>query len=221
MHNSEILKRYILFILGLFISAFGVALATKANLGTSPGSSLPYVLSLDLPLTMGTLSIVINIFFVLIQIILLRRDFKPIQFVQILLALFFGLFIDVSLFIISSLLVTTYIMQWVIVMLSVVVLALGISMLVTANIFLMCGESLVLVVSKLLRKSFEKLKVFFDVALVLIAIISSFCLFGELDGIREGTIASAILVGVFVKLFNKMLKSFENKFIKQRTINRS
>lgn len=41
-------KRYLVFLVGLFINAMGVSLITKADLGTSPISSIPYVLSLNL-----------------------------------------------------------------------------------------------------------------------------------------------------------------------------
>ena len=43
----EKFKRYLIFLVGLFISSLGVSLVTKANLGTSPISSIPYVLSLN------------------------------------------------------------------------------------------------------------------------------------------------------------------------------
>lgn len=46
----EKLKRYLLFLAGLFINSLGVSLITKADLGTSPISSIPYVLSLNSPL---------------------------------------------------------------------------------------------------------------------------------------------------------------------------
>ena len=53
--NNYIVKRYIIFLIGLFVNSLGVALITKANLGTSPISSIPYVLSLNYPFTLGTL----------------------------------------------------------------------------------------------------------------------------------------------------------------------
>ena len=212
MNKKQIFKRYIFFILGLFVMAFGVALSAKAELGTAPVSSLPYVLSLRLPITMGTLSFILNMVFILIQISLLRRKFKPVQLLQILLALSFGFFIDASLFIISGLQMPSYIIQLVFVLLSVIVIAFGISMLVAANVLLMCGESLVLAVSQISHKEFGKLKVYFDVAMVIVSIVFSFCLFGSLQGIREGTIISAVLVGVFVRLFNKMLNPLKIQF---------
>lgn len=51
--NNYIVKRYIIFLIGLFVNSLGVALITKANLGTSPISSIPYVLSLNYPFTLG------------------------------------------------------------------------------------------------------------------------------------------------------------------------
>lgn len=51
MSNSEKLKRYLIFFVGLFINSLGVSLITKADLGTSPISSIPYVLSLNFRMT--------------------------------------------------------------------------------------------------------------------------------------------------------------------------
>ena len=69
MTKKEYVRRYVLFILGLFILSLGIALATKGNLGVSPVSSIPYVLSLSLPFTLGQITIVIQMIYVLIEII--------------------------------------------------------------------------------------------------------------------------------------------------------
>ena len=50
------LKRYLLFLVGLFVNALGVSLVTKANLGTSPISSIPYVLGLIFHFIWGNLT---------------------------------------------------------------------------------------------------------------------------------------------------------------------
>lgn len=65
----EKLKRYILFFIGLFINAFGVSLITKADLGTSPISSIPYVLSLHFPMTQGTFTVIFSLFLIALQLI--------------------------------------------------------------------------------------------------------------------------------------------------------
>ena len=47
--KAEQVKRYLIFLVGLFVNSLGVSLITKGNLGTSPISSIPYVLSLNFP----------------------------------------------------------------------------------------------------------------------------------------------------------------------------
>ena len=77
------LKRYILFLIGLFVNALGVSLVTKASLGTSPISSIPYVLSLNFPFTLGNFTIVFSILLIVLQILILRKNFKLENILQI------------------------------------------------------------------------------------------------------------------------------------------
>ena len=83
---GELGKRYLCLCFGLTIMAFGVACSIKAALGTSPVSSVPYVLDLAFPPTLGEFTFVLNTLYVLIQVALLRRDFKPFQLFQLLVA---------------------------------------------------------------------------------------------------------------------------------------
>lgn len=62
----EKLKRYIIFIIGLYINSFGVSLITKAMLGTSPISSIPYVLSLNFPFSLGQFTIFFSLFLIVL-----------------------------------------------------------------------------------------------------------------------------------------------------------
>ena len=79
----EKLERYFIFLVGLFINSLGVSLVTKADLGTSPISSIPYVLSLNIPLTLGQFTIVFSLLLILLQLFILRKDFKLEYFLQI------------------------------------------------------------------------------------------------------------------------------------------
>ena len=92
----EKLKRYIVFLIGLFINSLGVSLITKANLGTSPISSIPYVLSLNFPFTLGQFTIAFSLLLILIQLIILRRNFKTEHLLQIPISILFGYFIDLT-----------------------------------------------------------------------------------------------------------------------------
>ena len=102
MSNTELFKRYLLFIISLFCTAMGVSLAVKGGLGTSPISSVAYALSLNTPISLGYLLFIWNMTLLLLQIIILRKDFQKIQLMQIPLSLIFGWFTDFSKYIISE-----------------------------------------------------------------------------------------------------------------------
>lgn len=78
-----LLKRYGMFFVGLVIMSFGIACSIKAELGTSPVSSLPFVLSQFTPLSVGIASVLVNATLILLQILLLRRQYDPIQLIQL------------------------------------------------------------------------------------------------------------------------------------------
>lgn len=187
--------------------ALGVALSIKANLGISPISSVTYVYSLGFPYTMGVITIVMHVAFILLQIVLLRKEYQLIQLLQLPVAIIFGLFTDLTLSLVSSkILVSNYIFRWILCLLSCLVIAFGMYLQVKARVIYLAGEGLVIAICKTFHKEFGKVKVVFDCTLVSIGIISSFLWLHNLQGIREGTIASALLVGVFVSFYNKKLK---------------
>ncbi|MCD8214331.1 MAG: DUF6198 family protein [Clostridiales bacterium] len=203
MNIKEYVKRYFYLALGLFILSFGVALSTKANLGTSPISCVPYVLSLGFPLSMGTITALMHTFFIILQIIILRRDFDPVQLLQLLTAFVFGVFTDVSLFLVSGISLENIIARWILCIISCVVIAFGVNTEVKAGVLVLAGEGLILAISKKTGIEFGKCKVGFDCTLMACGFIFSMLLFGELNGIREGTLAAALLVGTFVRIINK------------------
>ena len=72
--RQETVRRYGLLGLGLLITAFGIAFSIQAGLGTSPISSLPYVVSLLTPLSVGTATICLHGVLILLQLLILRRS---------------------------------------------------------------------------------------------------------------------------------------------------
>lgn len=83
-------KRYLIFILGLFVNSLGVSLITKANLGTSPISSIPYVLSLNFPLSLGNFTVIFSLLLIFLQLLILGRNFKSEHVLQIPVSFAFG-----------------------------------------------------------------------------------------------------------------------------------
>lgn len=200
------IKRLVLLCVGLSIMAFGVAFSIKAQLGTSPISSVPYVTSAISGLSVGTTTIIMNFMFVAIQIAILRKKYDWFQLLQLPAAIVFGVMIDVAEYIISPITLSNYFQQWLICAAGIVLVALGVSVEVAAKFVTTAGEGVVLAICQVAPIKFGNMKVVFDVTLVCISVVLSFVFLGKLDGVREGTAAAAVFVGLLTKVFNKLIK---------------
>ena len=203
-------------ILGLFIMTLGIAVSTKAGLGTTPISCVPYVLSQGFPLSFGTFTFLMNCLFVLIQYFLLKDKFEIYQWLQIPLIFVFSIFTDLSMILVSNLVITGYVFQWIFCLLSCVLVGFGIALLLKANLLMMAGDALVRALAQVSKIQFGYIKVGFDSTMVLIAAVVSWILFFDLVGAREGTIAAAVLVGFIVKFFVPRLGWLDKIFTAER-----
>lgn len=207
-------KRLLFLCLGLIIMAFGVAFSIKASLGTSPISSVPYVTSKISALSVGTTTIIMNFIFVLIQIAILNKDYDYFQLLQLPAAVLFGTMIDVAEYALTNISYSNYFQQWILCAIGIFLIAFGVSMEVMAKIVTTAGEGIVIAICKKAPVKFSNMKVIFDVTLVLISIVLGFIFLGSLCGVREGTIAAAVLVGQITKITNKFMNKIETLYLK-------
>lgn len=199
-------KRYIIFLIGLFVNSLGVSLITKANLGTSPISSIPYVLSLNFSFTLGNFTIFFSLLLIVLQLCILRRNFKAEHLLQIPISVLFGYFIDFTMILLKSVNPETYVMKLVYLLIGCVILGFGVYLEVLANVAMLPGESFVRAIVQTWNREFGSTKVVFDVSMAVIATALSFLLAYHLDGVREGTIIAALLVGFIARLFGNTLE---------------
>lgn len=82
-----------------------------------------------------------------------------------------------------------------------------------AHLVTTAGEGIVLAICQKVPIRFGNMKVIFDATLVCIAVILSFLFLGHLDGVREGTIAAALFVGLITKQTNKFDKSYRTHLL--------
>lgn len=210
----SILKRTLLLCIALGVMAVGVALSIKADLGTSPISSVPYVVSLMSEMSVGTATILINAILLVGEILIMRRQFQPIQLLQLAVVTLFGWLIDLCLWGLDGLTYADYGQQWMICIAGIIILGIGVSLEVTANLIPLPGEGLILSICTVLPIKFGNMKVITDVSLVLVAVLLSFAFLSGLYGVREGTIAAAVCVGLVAKIFNTHLQHIILKVIK-------
>lgn len=203
---GELLRRYALLCVSFAVMSFGVAFAIKAELGTSPISSLPYVLSRVTPLTVGTATIALHVVLVLLQILLLRRRFQLIQLMQLPAALVFGVMCDGALWCLQGVTAGSYMGQLALCAVGILLVGVGVSLEVAADVVVLAGEGTVLAVCAVWPVRFPTAKVGFDVLMVVIAAVLSLLTLGTLVGVREGTAAAALCVGLVAKRSGRMLE---------------
>jgi len=185
--------------------AFGVAFSVKANIGVSPISCVPYIYSLEYPLTIGETTILLNSLFVIIQIILLRKKYNLIQLVQLPAVIIFGYCIDITMSVTKNIDPSNYVEQFLLCLFSCVVLAFGIFLLIKTRLTYLPLEGLVIVIMQKFEKEFGKIKISMDSLMVTIGVISSFIFFEHLVGIGEGSIIAALSIGALIKFFSEKL----------------
>ncbi len=217
MKKTETIKRYILFIISLFFSGLGIACTKASMLGVSTISSIANVLNLRFDfISMGLWLIITNMVLFIGEIIVLRKNFRPVQFLQIPLVFLFGYFTDLGGLIVNHIPLPNYWARLALCTTGVIILGFGVALGVMANAILNPGEAFVKALSDTLDKNFGNVKIVFDICCVATAVTLSLIFFkGKIYGVGEGTLIAALLTGLSVKFFVKLLNKPVQKVLEQ------
>lgn len=191
--------RWLLLVWGMLVATAGIVFITRAGLGTTPISTVPFTVGEITGLTFGEATFAVNILFVLVQWTLLRSRFHYSSFFQIPIVSVFSWFIDLHMGWTAWIGDDPYVVRFLWGLLGNLFLAFGIYWQVASKTIVQPGEGMVLAFSVVLRKSFGTVKVWNDVTLVLLAAVLGFVCLGHVAGVREGTVVSAFLVGFLIK----------------------
>lgn len=200
----DLIRRYALFLVGLFIASMGVAFSTKAGLGTSPVSSVPYSVSLmSSLLTFGGWLNLFSVLQIMTQVAVLKGKCNYAEIaIQTILAFVYGYLTNLSCSMISGIEVTSYPMQFVFMLLGCVILALGIWIQLKGAVAMLPGEAMNRAISSVTGRKYENVKIFFDMLYIVISAVICLIFIGKLEGVREGSIIAAFAVGSIIKAFN-------------------
>lgn len=191
--------RWLLLVWGMLVATAGIVFITRAGLGTTPISTVPFTVGEITGLTFGEATFAVNILFVLVQWVLLRSRFHYSSFFQIPIVSVFSWFIDLHMGWTAWIGDDPYVVRFLWGLLGNLFLAFGIYWQVASKTIVQPGEGMVLAFSVVLRKSFGTIKIWNDVTLVVLAVLLGFVFLGHVAGVREGTVVSAFLVGFLIK----------------------
>ena len=163
---------------------------------------------------LGTCVTVIFIGYILIQILLLRKAFRPLDLAQILCSFAFGYFVDLTETLLGSFCLPGYPGRLVMLAISIFLVAFGICLYLDTDLIVMPMEGLTAAMNKTVfpKKAFYEVKVILDCTVVVVGIVLCFVFLGELQGIREGTVLCALLVGKVMKPMQKVLVPTVKRF---------
>ena len=146
-----------------------------------------------------------QIFLVCLELVLLRGDFKRKHFLQVFVSLIFGAFTSFSISLMAFVppadnLMVAFLMSFI----SVFLIALGIFFYVPTNIVPVSVEGAIQAIAIVTNNPFPKIKICFDVTVVLSSLILSYIFLGNFGSVGIGTIIGAVFIGYVVKLIHSL-----------------
>ena len=202
-------QRVISYFAGLFIFTIAIGLSIRANLGISPVSSVPYTLTVVWGIEIGIATIIFHIALVIIQILLLRKQFKIRNLLQVPMGIVFGAFTSFSVWLVSFLpSASTIVLSLIYLALSIILVAIGELLYLPPNLVPLASSGFVQAVSVVTGIAFEKIKVISDITMIVGSGAVCLIFIHNLGSVGIGTVISAALIGttmgVIMKIFYKL-----------------
>lgn len=186
----------------------------KSDLGVSPVSSIPYTITCIFGLEMGKATILFHIFLVIIQIFILRKEFKAKNLLQVVVGVLFGYFTTFSNYLFTYLPTPNNIfIRLILMIVSTLFIAVGIFFYLPADIVPLAGEGAMKAMSDKTGVVFSRVKIGFDLTMVLISLISCLAALHRLGSVGVGTIIAAVLVGINLGIVTKLFGKQRDKLL--------
>lgn len=196
---THLLPRLGLLFVGIVLLSFAISLSIRSNIGTSPISSVPYVYSVMTHYSVGTLTILMQIIMIVLQMLILGKKFQWFQWIQLPISLVFGFTIDSMLWLTQGIHPETYITQLLLCLAGCLITAIAVCLMIKANLIMMAVDAVYLAISQRWGMNFGRCKMWGDLSLVAFAVVSIWLSIGSVIGLREGTLIGAILVGTLIR----------------------
>lgn len=209
--RRQLICRVLIYTLGLLFLAFSVAFSANSGLGISPVNAVPYAVSCVTKAELGLCVAGVFSIYVLIQILLLRKNFRWHNLFQLVFSAVFGYFTGFAQDVLGDFCLPAYPGQLAMLLISICCIAVGISLYVDAKLIPMPAEGLTLALSERLRVPFNRVKTVQDCLSVALAAAITLVFSGRLEGVKEGTLIAALLVGFGVKLAQRGIAPLVDK----------
>lgn len=208
MRRVGTLAKWIMFFCGVECIAFGTCCTAQAGLGTSAVASVPYIFSMILSSSYGTTTFFFHGCMFLVQLLILRRKFSPLQFLQLPSLLIFAVLVDLNLVMVQRFSLSNYFEQMLLLLCGCLALGLGIAFQIKSHTIMLPADAAPRVISLEFGLDYTIVKTIIDVSEVSVGALASWLCLDRVVGIKEGTLISALIVGIIVKTCMKLMDQF-------------
>ncbi len=206
------MKKIFLFVVAILILYFGVALCYKVDVGVGPNDALFLTLSKISLVKVGTISMIGSFIYFLLQVVILKRDFKKNEVLQIMLILISGFILNFFLYqLLKNFEIKNYILRVLLYIVSVFIKSIGVLIILNSGVAKTPLEGLADAIALKLNKKMGFVRQFFDVIFIVVVILLSI-IFKEKITIGVGTVIDMVLFGPLLELLKK---PFQKKKLKE------
>lgn len=202
-------KRYLFLVLLILINATAVAMMIKAAVGVSAYDAFNLSISQITNIKVGTIMIIVNSILVLLQILMLKKDFTIRHLLQIAVSIVFGSVINIVLDLTSDIEFTNYVLKFAIFLTSILIQSVAVGSMMLLDLVTLPLEGFLKTVSRFVKPSFVQLRQLADVFSILFSLAVTFLLKYPLN-VREGTVIGML---IFSPIMGKAMVALEPKFI--------
>jgi len=196
----------------VIVGATGVALGLKTAVGVGAWDAFSQSSSYVTNIKVGTFSMIMNLSCIALQLILLKRNFKPVAFLQIGMTFVLGFMVNLMYYDVFSMITfSSYGLRLFLYVASILLIVFAISMIMSIDFLSFPLEAACLVVAEKTKFSFGMIRQFVDVACI-VGALSLSTLFNTPLTVREGTIIGMILFAPLLAYLIPKVKPFIKKF---------
>lgn len=204
--DKNLIKKIAVCLIGSFVYAAGITVVKVCNLGISPITSAPYAFSFVVGQSLGTCTMYLNIILYIIQKVVLKKEYTLRKFLtQFILSSVFAVLIDFTGIMLGGFVPQSYIFRLLYLIFGCFVLAVGVCGVVMSDFGMLPGEGVAICIQKLTKLDFGICKIIFDSSMVALALVVSLVFLGRIEGVREGTLISAFMIGWFARYVGRFL----------------
>ena len=190
-------------ILGILLIYGSVAFALKASIGVMPVDAAITSIATLIGMKVGTFSMLFHGSFFLGQIAMERKNFRKIEFLQVLYVIFGGSVLNFFLYtVLKNVTFTFYPLRLIVCVLAFFVSAFGCMLVLETHLMRTPMEGCIQMIADRIGTTMGKLRQKIDVVLVLISVAITL-LFGVEWTLREGTIIAALMFGPMMDFWKK------------------